>query len=138
LSGVNARLSQPVSLPVDDTATREPAMEQDWKNANHLLGQAISDYRHAAPEVAAAFSGIAQSATKPGALDPKTKELIALAIGIAGRCDGCVGFHTQAAIRHGASRDEVVDAIGVAIYMGGGPSYVYGAQALQAFDQLSR
>jgi AhpD family alkylhydroperoxidase len=112
-------------------------MEQDWKDANHLLSQAIGDYRRSAPEVARAFSSIAQAATAPGALEPKIKELIALAIGIAGRCDGCVGFHTQAAIRHGASRDEVIETIGVAIYMGGGPSYVYGAQALQAFDQLS-
>jgi len=112
-------------------------MENDWKTANHDLSQAIAAYRQAAPEVATAFSGLAQAATKLGALDPKTKELIALAIGIAQRCDGCVGFHTQAAIRHGASRDEALETIGVAIYMGGGPSYVYGAQALQAFEQLS-
>jgi hypothetical protein len=70
---------------------REPHMEPDWKSANHNLSQAITVYRRDAPEVAAAFSGLAQAATKPGALDPKTKELIALAIGIAGRCDGCVG-----------------------------------------------
>lgn len=112
-------------------------METDWKTANHDLSQAINSYRHAAPEVAQAFSGIAQAATKPGALDAKTKELIALAIGITARCDGCVGFHTQAAVRHGASRDEVLDTIGMAIYMGGGPAYVYGAQALQAYDQLA-
>lgn len=112
-------------------------MENDWKTANDDLSQAIGSYRQAAAEVAKAFSGLAQAATKPGALDPKTKELIALAIGIAQRCDGCIGFHTQAAIRHGASRDEVLDTIGVAVYMGGGPSYVYGAQALQAYEQLS-
>ena len=67
----------------------------------------------------------------------KTKELIALAIGIAGRCDGCIGFHTKAAIQQGATRQEVLETIDVAVYMGGGPSYVYGAQALEAFDQLA-
>ena len=51
--------------------------------------------------------------------------------------DGCIGFHTSAAIHHGATRDEVLETVGVAIYMGGGPSYVYGAQALEAFDQLT-
>ena len=112
-------------------------MERDWKSANQALSQAIAVYRRDASGVAAALSGLAQAATRPGALDPKTKELIALAIAIAGRCDGCVGFHTEAAIRHGASRAEVLEAIGVAIYMGGGPSYVYGAAALEAFDQLS-
>ena len=112
-------------------------MHKDWKQANGTLLAALAAYRKAAPEVSAAFSGLAQAATAAGALDPKTKELIALAIGIAGRCDGCIGFHMQAALRHGANREEVLETIGVATYMGGGPSYVYGAQALEAFDQLS-
>ena len=112
-------------------------MENDWKTANHDLSQAIGAYRQAVPDVAKAFSGLGQAATRPGALDPKIKELMALAIGITQGCEGCIGFHTQAAIRHGASRDEVLDTIGVAVYMGGGPSYVYGAQALQAFEQLA-
>lgn len=105
-------------------------MERDWKSANR-------DLSRVAPEVVQAFSGLAQAATRAGALDTKTKELIALAIGIAGRCDGCVGFHVQAAIRLGATRDEIVETVSVAVYMGGGPSYVYGAQALAAFDQLT-
>ena len=112
-------------------------MHKDWKAGNHTLSQSIGEYRRLAPELANAFSAIAEAATAPGSLSPKTKELIALAIGIAGRCDGCIGFHTSAAIRHGANREEILETIGVAIYMGGGPSYVYGAQALEAFDQLS-
>lgn len=112
-------------------------MHKDWKTANKTLSQAISDYRKTAPDLAQAFSALAAAATAPGTLSPKTKELIALAIGIAARCDGCIGFHTAAAIRHGASREEVLETIGVAIYMGGGPSYVYGGQALEAFDQLA-
>ena len=87
--------------------------------------------------MATAFSTLADTAITNGSLSPKIKELIALAIGISGRCDGCIGFHTSAAIRHGAIREEVLETIGVAIYMGGGPSYVYGAQALEAFDQLT-
>lgn len=112
-------------------------MHKDWKNANHTLSQALTEYRKTAPELANAFSTLAEVSTKPGALSTKTKELIALAIGIAGRCDGCIGFHTSAAIRHGATRAEIQETIGMAIYMGGGPSYVYGAQALEAFDQLA-
>ena len=96
----------------------------------------VGEYRKASPDIAKAFSALASAATTPGALPTKTKELIALAIGIAGRCDGCIGFHTAAAIRHGATRAEILETIDVAIYMGGGPSYVYGAQALEAFDQL--
>ncbi len=112
-------------------------MHKKWKAENSSLSEAISNYRAVAPEVAQGFSGLASAASGPGVLDMKTKELIALAIGIAGRCDGCIGFHTAAAIKHGASRDEVLETIGMAIYMGGGPSYVYGAQALEAYDQLA-
>ena len=112
-------------------------MISDWPAANKDLSDALATYRKAAPEMASAFSGLAKAATRPGALDTKTKELIALAVGIAGRCDGCIGFHTEAAIRQGATRDEIVETIGVATYMGGGPSFVYGAQALLAFDQLA-
>lgn len=112
-------------------------MHKDWKDANRSLSEAIGRYRSGAPEVAKAFSGLAAAASAPGALDMKTKELIALAIGIAGRCDGCVGFHTEAALKQGATRQEVLETISMAIYMGGGPSYVYGAQALEAFDQLA-
>ncbi len=112
-------------------------MHKDWKDANATLSSAIAGYRDASPKTAAGFSALAQAATAPAALDMKTKELIALAIGIAGRCDGCVGFHTKAAIQQGASRQEVLETIDVAIYMGGGPSYVYGAQALEAYDQLA-
>jgi len=112
-------------------------MHKDWQTSNKTLLAALNSYRQVAPDVTKAFSALGQAATKPGAIDAKTKELIALGIAIAGRCDGCIGFHTQAAIRHGASREEVLETIGVAIYMGGGPSYVYGGQTLEAFDALS-
>jgi AhpD family alkylhydroperoxidase len=82
------------------------------------------------------FSAMAQAATKPGALDKKTKELIALAIGVATRCDGCIGFHTEALVKLGASRAEVEEALGMAIYMGGGPALMYAADAIGAYDQF--
>ena len=113
-------------------------MHKDWKAQNKTLSQAVARYRKASPEVADGFSALAAASTKPGVLDTKTKELIALAIGIAGRCDGCIGFHTRAAIRHGATRQEVLETVDGAVYMGGGPSYMYGVQALEAFDQLSQ
>ena len=112
-------------------------MDRDWPSSNRSLSKLIGGYRKEAPELSSAFSGIAKAAIEPGALDSKTKELMALAVGIAARCDGCIGFHTEAAIKYGATRDEIVETIGVAVYMGGGPSYVYGAQVLEAFDQLA-
>ncbi len=82
------------------------------------------------------FSALAQAATRDGALDKKTKELIALALGVAAHCDGCIGFHTEALVALGATRAEVEEALGLAVYMGGGPSLMYAAEAVAAFEQF--
>jgi AhpD family alkylhydroperoxidase len=84
-----------------------------------------------------AFSTIAQSALAPKALDGKTKELIALSICVAVRCDDCIAFHVKAAFEQGASRAEVTEALGMAIYMGAGPSVMYASHALEAFNQFA-
>lgn len=89
------------------------------------------------PEVMHGFSALAQSATKSQALDRKTKELIALAIGVATRCDGCIGFHTETLVKLGATRAEVEEALGMAVYMGGGPALMYAADAIGAYDQFA-
>ena len=82
------------------------------------------------------FSAMAQAATSPGVLDRKTKELIALALGVASHCDGCIGFHAEALAKLGATSAEVEETLGMAIYMGGGPSLMYAADAVQAFAQF--
>lgn len=112
-------------------------MHKDWKQVAKDLSGLMAETRRGIPEVGKAFQQLAAAATAEGALDTKTKELIALAIGITARCDGCVAFHAGAAVRHGASREETLETIGMAIYMGGGPSLVYGAQALEAYDQFA-
>lgn len=87
------------------------------------------------------FSQLHKGAAADGTLSSKTKELIALGIAIAVRCDGCIAYHVHDALEAGASRDEVVGAIGVAILMGGGPALMYAAEAyeaLQQFEQLEK
>ena len=91
----------------------------------------------ATPDTMRAFRGLMESAGKDGALDAKTKELMALAIGIVVHCEGCINYHTREALKKGAKREEIAETASVAIEMGGGPAAVYGAQALDAFDQLS-
>ena len=83
-----------------------------------------------------AFSALAQAATKSGALDTRTKELIALAIGVTQRCDGCIGFHAKALKDLGATRDEIAEVMAMSVYMGGGPALMYAADAMRAFDQF--
>ena len=109
----------------------------DWSGETDALKQALKTLRSGAPDAMKAFSGLAQAALKPEALDVKTKELIALAIAVATRCDGCVAFHAEAAVKAGASRQAVLETMGMAIYMGAGPSVMYAAQALEAFDQFA-
>lgn len=84
------------------------------------------------------FSAMAQAATRDGVLDKKNKELIALAIGVSTRCDGCIGFHAKALVELGATKAEVEETLGMAIYMGGGPSLMYAADAMLAFEQFSQ
>jgi AhpD family alkylhydroperoxidase len=84
-----------------------------------------------------AFGSLASAATKDGALDKMTKELMAIAISISIRCEGCIAYHTLNAFKAGASREEMLETINVAVEMGGGPSTVYGAKALEAYDEFS-
>lgn len=92
----------------------------------------------AQPAVMEAFTGLHKAAVATGALDTKTKELMALAISITARCDDCIAHHTQDALEAGASKEEIAEAIGVAILMGGGPSMLYAAHAIEALDQFSK
>ncbi len=89
------------------------------------------------PEVLQGFSAMSKAAKANGALDMKTKELIALALGVAGHCDGCIGFHMKELVDLGTTKAEVSEALGAAIFMGGGPSLMYAAEAMDAFEQFS-
>ena len=113
-------------------------MTTDWNAFLNSLSPGLKALRGGQPEVMTGFSAIAKAALKPGALDAKNKELIALGISVAMRCDDCIGFHVKAAIEKGASREEVMETMGMAIYMGAGPSVMYAAHAVTAFGQLSQ
>ncbi len=84
-----------------------------------------------------AFRDLVQAAGTDGALTHKQKELIALAISISVRCEGCIVFHTRACLRLGVTRPELLEMMGVAVEMGGGPSGVYAAQALACWDEMA-
>ncbi|MCC5792597.1 MAG: carboxymuconolactone decarboxylase family protein [Legionellaceae bacterium] len=110
-------------------------MSEKYKEITSNVNQQLGKLRKEIPEVMAGFRSLAEAATKDGALDKKTKELIALALGIANHCHACLGFHAQALVRLGTSREEFVEMLGMAVYMGGGPSLMYAADALEAFEE---
>ncbi len=90
------------------------------------------------PEVMKAFMSTTKAGGKEGALDAKTKELIAIAIAVANRCDGCIGFHAKTLVELGTTEQELAEALGVAIYMGGGPSVMYAANTMGAFKEFNK
>lgn len=113
-------------------------MTKDYQAISDAQDKRAADLFRAAPEIMRGHRSVTQAAQTPKALDVKTTELMALAVAIVQRCEGCVVFHTKQSVTHGASREELCDAIAVAIEMGGGPATVYGADALAAFDTFSR
>ena len=112
-------------------------MIENWPETAKVLSSELKNLRGGAPDVMKAFSAIAQAALAPKALDTKTKELIALGISVAVRCDDCVAFHVKAAVQQGATREEILETLGMAIYMGAGPSVMYASHALGAYTQFA-
>ena len=101
------------------------------------LRQPTRDLRRAIPETWAGFGALHQHAMAEGALPTKVKELMALVVGVIQNCDGCVGYHARGAAKAGATEEEVAEALGVALLMGGGPASVWGPRALEAFREFA-
>lgn len=111
-------------------------MSKNWPDLAAGFSDPLRELRAGTPDVMKGFAAVARAALEQKALDTKTKELIALAISVATRCDACVAFHAEAAVQRGATREEVLETMGMAIYMGAGPSVMYAAQAVEAYDQF--
>ena len=107
-----------------------PAQYQELNSWMEKLGAAI-------PGPMGGFGQLHEKTIEKGALDSKTKELIALGIAITVRCDGCIAFHIHDAMVAGATEEEIAETVSVAILMGGGPSVVYGIEAMQAVQQYN-
>lgn len=88
------------------------------------------------PETMKGFKQLHQASMAEGKISSKNKELIAVGIAIAIRCEGCIAFHVKDALKAGATREEIIESIGVAVMMGGGPALMYGCEALQALQEF--
>ena len=104
-------------------------MTKDFPAITKRISDDIKKLRKDIPDTLNGFSALANAALRGGALDKKTKELVALALGVAAHCDGCIGFHAETLVKLGASRQEIEEALGMAVYMGGGPALMYAADA---------
>jgi AhpD family alkylhydroperoxidase len=113
-------------------------MDKNYLELTRQISANLKKLRKDIPDTMQGFSALAQAATRDGALDKKTKELMALALGVAARCDGCIGFHVEALVRLRATRMEIEETLGMAVYMGGGPSLMYATDAIAAFEQFEK
>ncbi len=111
-------------------------MSKDFAAIHQGVVSGMGDIGGDAKGVMAGFFQMHKSATAEGEVPTRYKELMALAIAIAVRCEGCIACHVHDALEAGATRGEVVEAIGVAVMMGGGPAVVYGIEAREALDQF--
>lgn len=111
-------------------------MSKDYLEITRRISANTRTLRKDIPETMQGFSSLAASTSRDGALSKKTKEMIALAIGISTHCDGCIGFHTEALVKLGCTLVEFEEVLGMTVYMGGGPSLMYAADALDAFRQF--
>lgn len=111
-------------------------MTHDYKARIAEIDEYVGELKKLVPDAVSAFSTLSRSAQTAGVLDKKQKELLALAIAVAIRCEGCIAYHARGARRTGVDRQELGEALAVAVQMGGGPSLNYAADALRAYDQF--
>jgi AhpD family alkylhydroperoxidase len=110
-------------------ATDFPARRNELQGLMLRLGREI-------PGPLGGFANLHKAATASGLLDAKIKELIALAIAVAMRCESCIAYHVHDALKAGANHAEVLETLGVAVMMGGGPATMYACDALTALEQF--
>ena len=112
-------------------------MMLDWNGYRQQLLGRIGELAKRTPGTVRGYQQLADAGTKENVLGPKVRELIALAVGVTRQCDGCIAVHTEAAIRQGATREEVTEALGVAVAVNTGAALVYSARALDAYEGKS-
>jgi len=110
--------------------------EQNYPKYRHHLNQLMKKVANELSGPAAGFAQLHSKSLADGVMSRKSKELIALGIAIAARCDACIAYHVHGALRAGATRPEIVETIGVAMMMGGGPATMYGCEAFEALEQF--
>ena len=109
----------------------------EWNNYRQQLTVRIGEIAKLSPDTIKGYQALSAAGQKTNLLGPKIRELISLAVAVTARCDGCITVHTAAAARHGASREEIAEALGVATAVNAGAALVYSARVLDAYEQTT-
>jgi AhpD family alkylhydroperoxidase len=113
-------------------------MIMDWAAYRAEIEEGVKELAQSNPDIVKAYAGLHHANSNSKHLDAKTRELIALGVAVSLRCDGCINVHTEAVIKAGATKDEIVDALGVAIMVNAGAALVYSVRTLDAYDSKVR
>lgn len=116
------------------TLTNQQSYSEKMQHVRGYTGKLST----ALPDVMKSFYALSKASSATGALDTKTKELIALAIAVATHCDECIAFHTRSALKAGATPEEILEMLGVAIFMGGGPALMFATHVMEAVEELQQ
>jgi AhpD family alkylhydroperoxidase len=109
----------------------------EWNTYRQQLTARIGEMSRLSPDTIKGYQALSAAGQKTNLLGPKTRELISLAVAVTVRCDGCIAVHTEAAARHGASREEIAEALGVATAVNAGAALVYSTRVLDAYEQAT-
>ena len=110
----------------------------DWKKYRDEINARLREIRTTKPEIMKAYAELHSANAASKHLDAKARELIALAVSVTLRCDGCINAHTDAAVKAGASKEEIAEALSVAIMVNAGAALVYSARTIDAFDAYTQ
>src|SRR5580658_1777607 len=108
-------------------------MMLDWNQYLQQITTEMGEIGRTSPDVLRGYRTLSDAGSKTNKLDPKTRELIALAVAVSLRCDGCITVHTSAAIKNGATKEEIVEALGVATSVNAGAALVYSSRVVDAY-----
>jgi AhpD family alkylhydroperoxidase len=107
-------------------------MMLDWNEYQKQIGATLGDIAKVSPDIVRGYRTLSDAGQKTAKLNAKTRELIAIAVGVTRQCDGCIVVHTDAALKHGATREEIVEALGVAVAVNAGAALVYSTRVVDA------
>jgi AhpD family alkylhydroperoxidase len=109
----------------------------DWNAYRQQLLVRVGEMANISPDTIKGYQALSAAGQKTNLLGPKIRELISLAVAVTARCDGCITVHAEAAARHGASREEIAEALAVATAVNAGAALVYSARVLDAYEQVT-
>ncbi|UHL66202.1 carboxymuconolactone decarboxylase family protein [Paralcaligenes sp. KSB-10] len=107
----------------------------DWNEYRKQVGAGVKEVAQLSPDTIKGYVGLSSAGQQKNLLGAKVRELIALAVAVTVRCDGCIAVHTEAAIRQGASKEEIAEALGVAISVNAGAALVYSTRVMDAVKE---